>query len=127
MQTSIFIAKLIGPILVVAGLTTLLNPKHLEGIAREFIASPALIFIAGFITLLGGLVIINTHNVWTANWPVLITIFGWIAIAAGILRMSFPSLVKSLGEAMLAKRGLLGVAAAVQVALGGFFVFKGYL
>jgi len=127
MQTSIFIAKLIGPILVVAGLTALLNPKHLHGIAREFIASPALIFIAGFLTLLGGLVIVNTHNVWTAGWPVLITLFGWIAIAAGILRISFPSLVKSVGEAMLAKQGLLRIAGGVQAVLGGFFMVKGYL
>ena len=55
MQTSILIARLIGPILVVTGFTSLFNPKVLHEIGQEFLASRALIFIAGFLALLGGL------------------------------------------------------------------------
>jgi uncharacterized membrane protein len=66
-QTSVLIAKLIGPVLVVAGLTALVNPKALQEIGREVLASRALIFIAGFLALLGGLAIVNTHNIWTSG------------------------------------------------------------
>ncbi len=67
MQTSVLIAKLIGPILVVAGITALINPKAIHEIGREFLASRALIFIAGFLALLGGLAIVNTHNLWATS------------------------------------------------------------
>jgi len=127
MPTSILIARLIGPILVVAGLAALVNPKLLPEVGREFLASRALIFIGGFLALLAGLAIVNTHNVWSGGWPVVITVIGWLAVAGGILRIGFPSLVKSLGEAMLARATLLRVASVLWVALGGFLMVVGYL
>ena len=127
MHTSMLIAKLIGPILAVAGLATFVNPKAFHEMGREFLASRALIFIAGFLALLGGLAIVNTHNMWIAGWPVIITIFGWAAIIGGILRMAFPALTKSIGEAMLAREAVLRVASGVQVLLGAFLMFMGYV
>ena len=127
MATSILIARLIGPILVVVGLTVLVDPKGLRDMGREFMASRAMIFMSGFLTLLAGLVIVNTHNVWRGGWPVVITLLGWLLVAGGIFRIGFPALVTSLGEAMLARTTLLRVIGVVQVALGGFFIYVGYL
>ncbi|MCH7663911.1 MAG: hypothetical protein IH859_08610 [Chloroflexi bacterium] len=85
MQTSIFIAKLIGPVLVVIGLAGVINYERFRKLAREFIESEALIFLSGIITLPVGLAIVNTHNVGVMSWPVIITLFGWIAVGAGAL------------------------------------------
>ncbi len=126
METSILIARLGGPILVVAGLGALFNLKDMRDVAEAFIANRALVYIGGFLALLGGLAIVNAHNVWTAGWPVIITIFGWLAIAAGIVRMTFPALVKSMGAAMLAKEGVLRVAGAAPLVLGPFLLFVRY-
>ncbi len=126
-HTSILIAKLIGPILVVAGLATLFNPKAFHEMGREFLESRALIFIAGFLSLLGGLVIVNFHNLWIAGWPVIITIFGWMAIIGGILRMAFPALTKSIGEAMLARKTMLRAAAGIWALLGAYLMIMSYL
>ena len=126
MQTSIFIAKLIGPVLVVAGLTGALNTQLLREVGREFLASPALLFIAGIIALLGGLAVVNTHNIWVADWPVIITIIGWVALVAGVLRIGFPAIARSMGKTMLAKESLLRVIGVVQALLGAFLMYKGY-
>lgn len=127
MQTSILIARLIGPILVVVGLAAVINPKALREVGQEFLASRALIFIGGFLALLGGLAIVNTHNLWIAGWPVIITIFGWVAVIGGIVRIGFPALTRSIGEAMLAKEALLRGAAALWVVLGAYLMVVGYL
>ncbi len=127
MQTSILIARLLGPVLAVAGLAGLMNPKAVQEMAREFLASRALIFIAGVLALVAGLAIVNAHNLWTAGWPVIITIFGWLAVLGGVLRMAFPALTKSIGEAMLGNQALLRVAGAAQLALGATLMFVGYL
>ena len=127
MSSSILIARLIGPILVVAGLMVLANPKALQEIAEEFLASRALLFVAGFLSLLAGLAVVNTHNVWVAGWPVIITVFGWMAVVVGIIRMAFPGLTKSIGEAMLSKLAALRVVGALQVALGAYLMTQGYL
>ena len=105
MPTSILIARLIGPILVVVGLAGLINSKLLQDLGREALASRSLIFFAGILALLAGLAVVNTHNVWSSGWPVLITLFGWLAIAGGILRIGFPGLTKSLAQEV-ATRGI---------------------
>lgn len=127
MQTSIFIAKLLGPLLVVAGLTGLVNPKAIHEMARDFMANRAMIFLGGIFALLAGLAIVNTHSFWVADWPVIITVFGWLAIVGGVLRIMFPDLTRSIGEAMLSKQVLLRVSAALQVILGLYLMAKAYL
>ena len=127
MQTSILIARLIGPVLAVAGLAGLVNPKAVQELAREFLASRALIFITGVLTLVAGLAIVNAHNLWTAGWPVIITIFGWLAVLGGVVRMAFPAAIKPIGEAMLAKAALLRVANGAWLVLGAYLMFVGYL
>jgi uncharacterized protein YjeT (DUF2065 family) len=126
MTASILLARLIGPVLLVAGLTGLFNPKLLKELGREIIAGRALLFLAGILTLVTGLAIVNLHNVW-AGWPVIITLFGWIAIVSGIVRIAFQDLTRSLGEALMASDTVLRVAGITQVALGGFLAFKGYI
>ena len=126
MQSSILIARLLGPLLVVAGLTMLANPKDPLEVARQFLASRALIYLAGILALLAGLAIVNTHNLWVADWPVVITLFGWLAILGGILRIGFPALTKSIGEKMLARPSQLRIIGLVQAALGVFLMYVAY-
>ena len=126
MQTSIFIAKLIGPMLVVTGLIGLSNPGHVKTVGHEFLKSRALIFIAGAMAFIAGLAVVNVHNVW-AGWPLIITLMGWLMLAAGVVRMGFPGIVTAMGESMLAKDNLLRLTGATQVVLGLFLAWKGYL
>ncbi|MHA1545753.1 MAG: hypothetical protein ACTSUY_04940, partial [Alphaproteobacteria bacterium] len=95
MESSIFIAKLVGPIVLVTGLLGLFNTKALQEVGRGFIANRALIFIGGIFAMLAGLAIVNTHNVWNADWPVIITFIGWASVVGGILRMTCPDLMIS--------------------------------
>ena len=71
MEASIFLAKLIGPMLLLMGLFVVVQRDRMRRIGREFLDSEALIFISGVITLPAGLVIVITHNVWEPNWRVL--------------------------------------------------------
>ena len=125
MTASILLARLIGPVLLVAGLTALFNPKLLTEMGREFLAGRALLFLAGVLAMLAGLAIVNMHNVWT-GWPVIITLFGWISIAAGIVRMAFPDLARQLGERMLGSNAVLRTAGSAQLLLGAFLTVARY-
>ncbi len=127
MEMSFFIARLAGPALIVAGLASVINPKLLEEMGREFLASRALLFLAGILALVTGLIIVNVHNVWVADWPVIITVFGWVAIASGVVRTAFPRITISMGEAMLSKRALLITLAVAQLALGVWLSWAGYV
>lgn len=127
MDTSILIAKLIGPFMLVTGAAILIDRENLKAAAREFMASPALLFLAGLLALLPGLVVVIFHNLWVADWPVIITFYGWVMVLAGITRVLLPGQVRRLGATMMERDGLLIGAGMLNVALGAFLSYQGYL
>ena len=70
MQTSIFLAKLMGPMLFAMGLFVVLRRERMRRVAREFLDSEALIFLSGVITLPVGIAIVISHNVWEITIPI---------------------------------------------------------
>lgn len=126
MQTSIFLARLLGPAFIVVGLGLLLNRDNARALAREFLDSPALIYIAGLIALALGLAIVLTHNVWAFSWPVIITLFGWLSLLAGIVRIVFPQFVMRVGEKTVGKDGWVTFAVVFYLVLGVWLSYAGY-
>jgi hypothetical protein len=127
MDTSLFLARLLGPILLTISAALLINPVNMREMATDFLEHRGLIFLAGILTLLGGLAIVLTHNVWVLGWPVVITIFGWLSVIGGIFRVVFPDSVKSIGQSMLAKPGLLTGAAIVEGVIGAWLCYVGFM
>ena len=126
MQTSIFIARLLGPVLVVATLGMLLNAKLIRAIAREVPGSLALLYVFGFIDLVGGLAIVLVPNRWVWDWPVIITILGWVAIVRGVVRMLWPDQVKKFATRALRKENTLMIAGIVMLIVGAVLCYFGY-
>jgi hypothetical protein len=126
MDTSLFIARLIGPLLLVAGAATLINQENMRRMATDFLNSRPLVYVVGVFTLLAGLVIINTHNV-CEGWPVIITIFGWLCVIGGAARILIPDKIRGLGEAMLQKSGVLTGSGVIQALIGAVLFYFGYL
>ena len=127
MSTSLFLARLIGPVMLVVGLAVFANPRGFRDMAEEFMASRALMFLSGLLLLPAGLAIVLTHNFWTADWRVLITLLGWLIAIGGALRLFGPLFVVKAGHAMLNKPYFTSIAAAIWVVLGLLFCFFGYL
>jgi len=127
MATSQFLARLIGPVMLVVGLVVFANPPGFRTLAEEFMASKALMFLSGTIIMPAGLAIVLTHNVWTADWRVLITILGWLTAIGGALRLFGPLFVVKAGHAMLQRPYFTQIAAAIWTVLGLVFCFVGYL
>jgi hypothetical protein len=126
MDTSLFLARLLGPVLVVLAIGLLTRQDAWRAMAREFTSSAPLLFLSGFMTLLGGLAVVNTHNVWE-GWPVIITVFGWLAVVGGIARMLFPETVVGISERMLGNKTYLTVAGVVEGLIGLWLCYVGYL
>jgi uncharacterized protein YjeT (DUF2065 family) len=127
METSLFLAKLIGPVLIVIGLGLLVKPTNFREMATDFLASRAMIFLAGLLTLVTGLAIVLTHNVWEFNWPVIITILGWLSVGGGVFRILFPASVQAMGTSMMDKPAMMTVSGIIQIVLGLWLCYAGYM
>ena len=127
MQRSIYLAKLIGPVMAAIGIGMLLNSAVFRILAEQFLSSYALIFLAGLITLFAGIALVLAHNVWTPDWCVIITILGWLSVIGGALRIIAPNLVVRIGGGVIAHAGALFIFAGLAVlVLGCVLSYFGY-
>jgi hypothetical protein len=126
MQTSVFLAKLLGPFFLAVGAGLLFNGAAFRGIADEFLRSPALVFLAGLIVMPAGLAIVLTHNAWVLNWPVLITILGWLTLIGGVIRLTMPQGATSIGRTLYRHPSFAHTAAGIWLAIGALLCFFGY-
>jgi hypothetical protein len=126
MSTSLFLAKLIGPVCLVIGLALLINRAGFRTLAEQFLDSPALMFLSGVITLLSGLAIVLTHNVWATDTRILITILGWLFVIGGAARVLAPQRMAAVGRTMIATPNALCVSTGVYLVIGALLSFFGY-
>ncbi len=109
MEKSQLIASLMGPTLIVLGITEAMN-MHIF----EHQTGPT-IYLNGLIVFVAGLSLVRFHNIWELSWRVLITLTGWLLLAAGLYRMIFPE--GQQAEATTSTFILLGVIIIVGLVL----------
>ena len=125
--TSVFLAKLIGPVFLIIGAALLVNGAVYRRLAAELLDSPALIFLSGLITLPAGLAIVLVHNVWTTDWRILITILGWLAVFGGAVRLLAPQRAAAIGRTIFANPATIHISTAIYLLIGALLCFFGYI
>jgi uncharacterized membrane protein len=126
MERATFIAKLLGPFILVGGVGMLVNQSIYQAMISDFLHSTALVYLSGVLSLLAGLAIVNVHNSWTSGWSVVITVIGWLMLIGAMVRLVLPQLAIGLGTTIYGSSAALVVVAVVSLVLGGFLTFKGY-
>jgi hypothetical protein len=127
MQTSVYLAKLIGPFFLIVGLAILINVDAFRAVVKEFLNSPGQIFFSGMLTLPVGIAILLAHNVWAPNWRVLITLIGWLAALTSIVRIVAPQRVAGVAKTVASHPFFPIGPAAIWVAIGAVLCFYGYV
>ncbi len=127
MQASIFLARLLGPLLFVVGVGILLNPRAFRTMAVEVVGSLTLVYLFGLIDFAAGLAIVLTHNVWMASWRVLITLIGWLMLIRGALRILLPDTVMGYAAKIVRNKRIYPIAGIVLIILGVTLCYFGYV
>src|SRR5262249_60654993 len=123
MSTSIFLARLIGPVMTLVGVSLLVDEAAFRKMALEFLRNLALIFFSGMIMMSAGLVVVLTHNVWVLDWQVILTLPGAVAVISGPPRGFAPQRGTKVGEEGLADQAYITPGAAIWLlssAVGGY-------
>ncbi len=126
MEGSIFFARLLGPYFVIVAIGILFNLETYQRMMGDFCKNIALLYLGGILALFFGLIVVLLHNVWVANWTVIITIFGWAGIIKGAWLIMLPNTVARFTEAYQRKTVALRVHLTVVLALGIFLIIRGY-
>ena len=71
-----------------------------------------------------GLLLVLSHNVWTTDWRVIITLVGWLTLLKGIALMLWPDRVAKLGSSM-SGTGLV-IPTTIALGVGTYLVYVGF-
>lgn len=84
MKLTRYLAKLAGLSIVLTVLALIVNKPASIAVLNALFNDPPLMFITGVFTMMIGLAVVLGHNRWSGGLlPVLVTIYGWIAVIKG--------------------------------------------
>ena len=126
MENSIFIARIFGLCYLVLGLGFALNRNTFVRVMEDFCKNATSIFFGGALSLVIGVVIILTHNLWVGNWTVMITIIGWGGFIKGVWMIVFPNSVEKFMQAYLKNKNILVVHSILALVFGAVLTFFGF-
>lgn len=95
MTTQTFFALFWGWLTVIVTAMFFIRPQALHDVKRLIVENRAFGLTYGYLSLFLGLISVLLHNVWTMDWHVLITIFGWMALLKGIIVIAWPEISKN--------------------------------
>ncbi len=126
MQRSIYLARLIGPVLVAISLGMLLNGPVYRVVIDQGLHSPIMIYFSGVLIMPVGIALVLAHNVWKGDWRLIITILGWLCTFGGAARIIFPQFVMTVGASLFNQPAFLVFAGFTVLVLGAVLSYFGY-
>ncbi len=126
MDVSHFLAKVVGIYMILAGLLVALKHHSLREMINEYFNSPALVMIGGMMSVIIGLLLVVSHNVWELNWKIVITLMGYLTLFKGILHWFFTESAASWASKFSAGKFNL-YASIVMIMLGIYLTYIGYI
>lgn len=125
MEISIFLAKIVGFYLIIKLIAVWKNYDKLPSIIEGLKNNDALRLSVGLITAILGFLIVLSHNIWTWDYRVIITIIGWLVLIKGSL-ISFSGAYLDKMSGFLFKKSSFYLILILSVILAVFLLCKGY-
>ena len=122
MDITIFFARLWGSYFIIFGLLFIITRQL--GKTIEMTDDEAFVISTGYITLIMGLVTVILHNVWVADWRVIITLLGWSTVIKGIQKIGFPEHIRKQAQMFKKKQWL---SAVFLIILGAWLMWMSFI
>jgi hypothetical protein len=120
-------ARVLGPFMVIVGLTAILRSSHMRSLVSEFAASALWAWVAGAFVLLGGLIVVSLHQYWHGLAAIIVSVIGWLFVLRGVLLLAFPDTFVSLANNMMDATGWWMAACIVFVLIGLYLGYVGWV
>lgn len=125
MELSLFLAKVIGLYLVIVALLLLFNKRGVRYLF-DIYQNPEAVFLTGVVELFLGLALVVSHNTWTWNFQVIITVVGWTLLVRGLGRVAFPERTVRMLERFKTQKALMTILLIVVGVIGAYLAYMGF-
>lgn len=125
-MTDAQIFQILGITYLTIGIGILVNPDFYKKLVKDFTENPPVIYLGGLVALAIGYLLVMFHNIWTKDWSVIITIFGWAALIKGLFLIVLPKLSIKISNSFKEMKKLLKVWAIIVIIVGGLLCWLGF-
>lgn len=126
MDTSLLLARIIGPYMLIAAIGLMVNRAGYKRLLDELQGQTLLLLVMGAFTLILGLLMLQFHNIWVSDWRVLITIIGWTITIKGATTMIAPDTIIRFANGFSANQTVLNIHGVLTLLFGAFMSYMGY-
>lgn len=126
MELTIFLSKVFGLYLLIAGLVIMSRQSYFASVVSRFVEERLTRMILAILELVAGIFLVMGHDDWVTTPGIIITIFGWMLVAEGVLYLALPDkklakFIKMFNKPMWYRWG-----GALSLLLGAYLLSFGY-
>lgn len=126
MELSYFLAQLFGLSLMIIAVSAFIRPQFINEIMAGLKDNTAVGLLFGYTGVMAGLAIALTHNHWVSDWRVVITIFGWGALAKGVIYLAAPQMLIDIGQSVYGTPNRTKLVLVIAFVVGAYLAAKGF-
>ena len=125
---TLIIERIFASFLLITGISYLVQRVIWKELVQEFLKKPTWLMFWSLLFLPLGLIIVFGHNLWVGNWPVIITVVGWIITIKCTLYLLVPnwaSFVQKWSDEFLER--YIAIAGIIEAILGGVLLVLSFV
>lgn len=123
MEVSIFLGKVIAIFMIIMALFMIVKRKSLKAFAQDIWKNEIGLLYMSVINIILGLLLVVAHQVWSADWRIVVTIFGWSVLIKGVCLLFWPERLKKFSKIMNSESYIL-IGAALWLVIGLYLLMN---
>ncbi|WP_454782645.1 hypothetical protein [Legionella sp. WA2022007384] len=126
MDKSKFLSKVLGIYLIIVSLAMFLNLEQFTIYVQDLLKNAPLMLVLGLWTLILGLLMVVSHNIWEWSWRLLITLISWVVLLKGASIIFYPHYIDHATFLFTQNKNIAYSAAGFELLLGILLCYLGF-
>lgn len=126
MDNSRFLSKAVGIYLIFVSCAMFTNMQQFMTYISSLINNSSLMFVTGFFTLILGILMVLSHNIWQLNWRIILTIISWIVLLKGATIVICPEFIDQVTLLFLQNINFAYLTAGFDLIIGILLCYFGF-
>ena len=123
---TLYATRVVGPLLVAAAAVLIFGQARILVMADAFVGDDLTAMLAGFLSLIFGLVILAFHWKWGSPAQSVVTLLGMIGLVRGAILLLLPQIARGMAQQLAHFANVLTIAGVAAALIGLWLSYIGW-
>lgn len=126
LPNTIFLAQFMGVFAIIMGFSMLLQRRRVTQTFLEVFSSKTITYVIGLLEIVGGIILVLTHNVWDSVFAATVTALGWLLLIEGIFYLFAPQPALKNISSWLRNKKVYYILTFAYIAIGAYLMYQAF-